>query len=502
MARFDPYENNGGTCVAVAGADYCVVAADTRLSVGYSILRRASPVKISLPWRNHPRDTVSPPRTACSNFQGLRGWVTSSCVDAERTQPVSPGPATPTPDASLLASRPTSWTELSVDRLEMNVYMRHAWPSGFHYAWKSVRGCLARLKELFQARLQPKPCQTTTSKTASRTEPEPKNLAPHGSTPRAHTAKFEITPEVHTNYGQLPPENYRALPSLHSTLRVPGGDREDGWPASDGGEGKGASDGGNRRIQREAARSLGFAITGGAAAANAPFFLYPTTANVVDHMNGALLSSAQRVLIMGARFRKANADGGWPTGRTRLACDFTPCIYEHNHNTKMSCPARAQLLSNTLYYKIFFPYYAFNVLGGLDSEGKGCAFTYDAVGSYERTGYSAQGTGSTLMMPVLDNQLKYPSPLLLPARARLDTQAEGGATTPLVTALRISMYPKTPTNTSSSPSVTQMWVVLYDSICAMTAASELELLHLSAAFPPWLAIIICPTICDKRVSEI
>ena len=48
--------------------------------------------------------------------------------------------------------------------------------------------------------------------------------------------------------------------------------------------------------------------------------------------------------------------------------------------------------------------------------GKGCVFTYDAVGSYERTGYSAQGTGSALMMPVLDNQLKSPSPLLLPAR--------------------------------------------------------------------------------------
>ncbi|URE01911.1 hypothetical protein MUK42_02080 [Musa troglodytarum] len=91
-------------------------------------------------------------------------------------------------------------------------------------------------------------------------------------------------------------------------------------------------------------------------------------------------------------------------------------IYQHQHNKQMSCPAMAQLLSNTLYYKRFFPYYTFNILGGLDSDEKGCVFTYDAVGSYERVGYSAHGTGAGLIIPVLDNQLKSPSPLLLPAK--------------------------------------------------------------------------------------
>ncbi|KAL6848462.1 hypothetical protein ACP4OV_021756 [Aristida adscensionis] len=54
-------------------------------------------------------------------------------------------------------------------------------------------------------------------------------------------------------------------------------------------------------------------------------FLYPTTASVIDHMNGALLSSAQRVLIEGARFRRANGGAGGRGARTRLPCDFTPC---------------------------------------------------------------------------------------------------------------------------------------------------------------------------------
>ena len=34
------YDDNGGTVVAVAGDDYCIVAASTRMSTGYSILTR------------------------------------------------------------------------------------------------------------------------------------------------------------------------------------------------------------------------------------------------------------------------------------------------------------------------------------------------------------------------------------------------------------------------------------------------------------------------------
>jgi len=38
--RFNPYESNGGSVVAIAGNDYAIIAADTRLSSGYSIHTR------------------------------------------------------------------------------------------------------------------------------------------------------------------------------------------------------------------------------------------------------------------------------------------------------------------------------------------------------------------------------------------------------------------------------------------------------------------------------
>merc|ERR1712137_983666 len=38
--QFEPYTLNGGTCIGVAGKDYAIIAADTRMSEGYSIKTR------------------------------------------------------------------------------------------------------------------------------------------------------------------------------------------------------------------------------------------------------------------------------------------------------------------------------------------------------------------------------------------------------------------------------------------------------------------------------
>jgi len=58
-----------------------------------------------------------------------------------------------------------------------------------------------------------------------------------------------------------------------------------------------------------------------------------------------------------------------------------------------------------LYQKRFFPYYVYNVVVGLDENGDGLVYPYDSVGSYERVRYFCSGSASSMIQPVLDNQI-------------------------------------------------------------------------------------------------
>lgn len=80
-------------------------------------------------------------------------------------------------------------------------------------------------------------------------------------------------------------------------------------------------------------------------------------------------------------------------------------MYNNQHNKEMSVSSLAQLASTILYGRRFFPYYTFNILGGLDEKGVGAVYSFDPVGSFEREGYRAGGSAAALIQPFLDNQI-------------------------------------------------------------------------------------------------
>lgn len=71
----------------------------------------------------------------------------------------------------------------------------------------------------------------------------------------------------------------------------------------------------------------------------------------------------------------------------------------------MSTQAVAQLVSNMLYSKRFFPYYISNIVAGLDENGAGAVYNYDPVGSFDRYDYAAEGSSAALIQPFLDSQI-------------------------------------------------------------------------------------------------
>jgi len=99
--------------------------------------------------------------------------------------------------------------------------------------------------------------------------------------------------------------------------------------------------------------------------------------------------------------------------------------YRHNHAKDMPLRSIARLIQTMLYAQRFFPYYVYNILGGIEEDGTGAVYSFDPVGSYEREACRAAGAAQSLLQPFLDNQIyfknqtpargvSHPSHLLLP----------------------------------------------------------------------------------------
>ena len=74
--QFNPYTDNGGTILAIAGADFSVIAGDTRQSEGYSIQTRYAP-KVFRLCVDRPESLLDAGRSSANaNSLSLR-----ACVD-------------------------------------------------------------------------------------------------------------------------------------------------------------------------------------------------------------------------------------------------------------------------------------------------------------------------------------------------------------------------------------------------------------------------------------
>uniref|UniRef100_A0A9J7Y5P8 Proteasome subunit beta type-1 n=1 Tax=Cyprinus carpio carpio TaxID=630221 RepID=A0A9J7Y5P8_CYPCA len=104
------------------------------------------------------------------------------------------------------------------------------------------------------------------------------------------------------------------------------------------------------------------------------------------------------------RSRSVSADS---VAHTCLHDSLPLKMYKHSNNKNMTSGAIAAMLSTILYGRRFFPYYVYNIIGGLDEEGRGAVYSFDPVGSYQRDTYKAGGSASAMLQPLLDNQIGF-----------------------------------------------------------------------------------------------
>jgi len=65
------------------------------------------------------------------------------------------------------------------------------------------------------------------------------------------------------------------------------------------------------------------------------------------------------------------------------------------------------MISIMMYGRRFFPYYTNTVITGLDTDGKGCVFSFDPVGSMTQQLYACEGSAMPLILPILDANVSY-----------------------------------------------------------------------------------------------
>jgi 20S proteasome subunit beta 6 len=97
------------------------------------------------------------------------------------------------------------------------------------------------------------------------------------------------------------------------------------------------------------------------------------------------------------------ADGNMFVKKVRQRLEW----YRHAHAKDMPIRAIARLIQTMLYARRFFPYYVYNILGGIEEDGTGAVYSFDPVGSYERETCRAAGAASALVQPFLDNQIYF-----------------------------------------------------------------------------------------------
>ncbi|KAJ3815066.1 nucleophile aminohydrolase [Lentinula lateritia] len=97
------------------------------------------------------------------------------------------------------------------------------------------------------------------------------------------------------------------------------------------------------------------------------------------------------------------ADGNMFVKQVRQRLEW----YRHAHAKDMPLRAIARLIQTMLYSRRFFPYYVYNILGGIEEDGSGAVYSFDPVGSYERESCRAAGAAQSLVQPFLDNQIYF-----------------------------------------------------------------------------------------------